>query len=370
MNRNGHLDTFHLKLITRAPLFIGTGKTCAKTDYVLSPNGSEIIRLDQERLFRLLAECALADKYEEFILSGETDMYHFLTSVCRLPWQEAEQLGQYRVRADDALDRRHALKNIQVFNRNAEGQAFVPGSSVKGALRTAILFDRISADGNLPADQDRRGDLKKNPVNEAKYLNTLRYVNDRKNRTRGDMVSSIMQGVRISDSLPIGHEKMMLADKIDALPDGSVHKLNVCRECIRPGTEIDFALTLDRSVVGDSITAENLLDSVNRFTCYYMDSYLYDGEDERFIPPEKMAAVSWDNAILLGGGAGFFSKTLAYPYFGGSAAGMVRDHMANTFRRHGHDRDLDRWGISPRTMKYARYKGELYPMGLCEVAIL
>ena len=369
MNRNEHLETYNLKLITRAPLFIGSGKTCAKTDYVLSPNGAEIICLDQEKLFRLLTERNLADKYEEFILSGGTDMYGFLTDTCRIPWRDAEKLAQYRVKSGDALDRRHSLKIIQVFVRDGEGRAYVPGSSVKGALRTTFLYDRMSEDKEVPVDTDNRRRLKDSPINEAKYINTLRYVNDRKNKTRGDMVSSIMQGVRISDSIPIDHARMMLADKNDAMPDGTVHKLNVCRECVRPDTEIDFVLTLDRSVVGDSVTAESLMNAINRFTWYYMDHYIFDGENERFLAPEQMANVYWDNSILLGGGAGFFSKTLAYPYFGGRAGEMVQDFMANTFRRHGHERDLDRYGISPHTMKYAMYEGDLYPMGLCEVSI-
>lgn len=369
MSGNGHLDTYELKIVTKAPLFIGSGKTCAKTDYVLSPNESDIIRLNQDRLFRLLAEKDLADSYEEFILSGGTDMYRFLTENCRIPWREVEKLAQYRVKAGDALDRRHSLKNIQIFCRDGEGNAYVPGSSLKGAIRTAYLFDRIIADEKTPVASDARERLKDCRINEAKYVNTLRYANDKKNKTRGDMVSSILQGVRISDSLPIDHSRMMLADKTDALPDGTDHKLNVCRECVRPGTEILFALTLDRSVAGDSITAESLMNAINQFTWYYMDRYLYDGDQERFIPPERMADVSWENAILLGGGAGFFSKTLAYPYFGDRAGEMVQDYLASVFRRHGHERDLNRYGISPRTMKYARYEGKLYPMGLCEVSI-
>ena len=76
-------------------------------------------------------------------------------------------------------------------------------------------------------------------------------------------------------------------------------------------------------------------------------------------------------ALLLGGGAGYPTKTLTYPYLGESAA---LDEVISVlsqiraFQKHRHDRDRE-IGISPRTMKYAQYRGKLYPYGLCEVSI-
>ena len=361
MNKTEHLETYRLTVTTRAPLFIGSGKSCAKTDYVLSTDGTEVLFLDQQKLFRVLAERDLADRYESFILSGGTDMRRFLTETCRLPWSEAERLAQYRVRSKDALDQRHSLKNIQLFCRDGLGRPYVPGSSIKGALRTAFLFDKIDSDNRKDPKPNMLTD-KRSAVNEAKYVNTLHYVNDRKDKTRGDMVSSIFRGIQISDSMPIDQKNMMLSDKIDVLPDRTENKLNVCRECVCPNSEIVFVLTLDRSVVGNAVTPQSLLNSLKNFIEYYADNYLYAWYDD--VPSKDRT-----HYILLGGGAGFFSKTLIYPLYGEDAVALVQDFMANAFKRHGHGRDQERYGISPHTMKYARYKDQLYPMGLCEVSI-
>ena len=43
--------------------------------------------------------------------------------------------------------------------------------------------------------------------------------------------------------------------------------------------------------------------------------------------------------------------------------------MSEQFRRHGHDKDISKHGISPHMMKYGRYQGQLYPYGVCEVSI-
>ena len=45
------------------------------------------------------------------------------------------------------------------------------------------------------------------------------------------------------------------------------------------------------------------------------------------------------------------------------------EQMAQMFRKHKHERDAEK-GISPHTMKYARFRGRLYPYGYCGVSIL
>ena len=82
-----------------------------------------------------------------------------------------------------------------------------------------------------------------------------------------------------------------------------------------------------------------------------------------------MAEVSYDSTLFLGGGVGFFSKTLTYPYLGekdGLQAAI--NELNRSFRKHRHEEDRAD-GISPRTTKYALYEGELYPYGLCEVKL-
>ena len=71
-----------------------------------------------------------------------------------------------------------------------------------------------------------------------------------------------------------------------------------------------------------------------------------------------------------GGGAGFFSKTLSYPYEGKQLALQhVSAFMCKSFRAHHHGKD-PALGISPHTMKYGLYHQELFPFGPCKVDIL
>lgn len=179
-----------------------------------------------------------------------------------------------------------------------------------------------------------------------------------------DAVNSILRGLSISDSLPVSDTCMILAGKIDADPDGQTHRINLCRECIRPGTALHFKLTLDQSVLHQKITAEGLMRSIRTFDSFYEKAYL-----RHFTAPRHASEVSYDNTLFLGGGVGFFSKTLTYPYLGekdGLQAAI--NELNRSFRKHRHEEDRAD-GISPRTTKYALYEGELYPYGLCEVKL-
>ncbi len=43
--------------------------------------------------------------------------------------------------------------------------------------------------------------------------------------------------------------------------------------------------------------------------------------------------------------------------------------MTQMFHKHGHECDIE-IGVSPHTMKYARFRDQFYPYGYCEVSIL
>ena len=74
--------------------------------------------------------------------------------------------------------------------------------------------------------------------------------------------------------------------------------------------------------------------------------------------------VKTDNAAIN------YAKSLAYPYLG-EKEGLrwTAEQMKQMFRNHKHERDAEN-GISPHTMKYARFRGRLYPYGYCGVSIL
>ncbi len=94
------------------------------------------------RLYRFLQEKRLTDAYESFMLNERNDFsdwlrtYHILDEQCR-PWIA------YTLDSGDAVFATRGKKEIATFVKDAYGCPYVPGSSLKGALRTALLAAMI-----------------------------------------------------------------------------------------------------------------------------------------------------------------------------------------------------------------------------------
>lgn len=366
MIQEGHLQVFDLTLTTRSPLYIGSGLVRTKTEYLFNSRAGMVQMLNLDAFFQALAERNLADAYEQFVLSGNTNLFGFLKD-CGFTSGDIDRICMYRVDAGEALDDSHSLKEIHTFQRNSANQAYIPGSSVKGALRTILLCGMMEDEqkGAWPDGYKKNQKAQQMAKLEGEYLNTLNLKKDRYGVRQNDAVNSILRGISISDSRPISDKSMILAGKFDANPLGEVKKLPLCRECVAPGTKITFRLTLDQSVLQGNWTAETLQESIQRFDEYYNDVYLY-----YFKAPREAVSIPYSGCLILGGGSGFFAKNLAYPWLG-EKAGLeaVQQEMIRQFPKHGHKTDAEKYEISPHMMKYAKFQGQLYPYGLCEVAL-
>lgn len=363
MIRSGHLSVYDVTLTTQSPLHIGNGRKLSKTDYLLNKSRSVIAVVNADELITFLCENGFVEQYERFILNGNQSLRDFLMRECGQTEAALQRFCLYEVSTADALDAQHPLKEIRQFVRNQKNQVYVPGSSLKGALRTALLLAPIQK-----AQPWGNSLHKKSFIPEKDYLNTLQYLNDRKGKTHGNAVTSIMQGIRISDSQVIDRADLTLSTKVDVFVNGSTNYVNVCRECIRPGIQIHFTLTLDHSILdhasldGQSpITIDTIRTAIVNFSEYYSRQYV-----SLFQKPIDSVDMSYQNALILGGGAGFFSKSLAYPYWKDHALKYVSQYMMDTFPKHGHNLDWENQ-VSPHMMKYARYQGKLYPVGVCGV---
>ncbi len=362
MRELGHLQVYDLILKTRTPLFVGDGKKYIKKEYLYHPKTKQVSFLNEDAFFQLLTDRRLEERFEQFIRGKEGDLYVFLTRDCRVPPREINAIVRYSVDASDAQVLKDKERVIHGFIRNAAGQVYLPGSSVKGAFRTALLLEQMQAE---LSESNRETVLKsrkwKKEIPEGRYFNQLQ-LRTRDGKVLDDAVNSIMRGLQISDSRPVPDSQMMLSGKMDVDRDGGVHPVACIRECICPEVELHLKLTLDQSVCKGRMTKESLLQTVKSFADAYYDIYV-----KKFAEPENSAYEEYRNCLILGGGAGFFSKTLAYPYWGAEEARRrVSAKLNQSFQGHHHPEDEV---ISPRMLKYAQYRGELYPYGVCEVDI-
>ena len=199
MIQQDHLQIFDLTLNVWAPLFVGNGSSYTKKEYMYNTRNGKVSFLDEQKFFS------------------------FLTKDCGISDAELKTLTRYQIEVGDALDAEHSLKEIHAFQRDAQGHAYIPGSSIKGALRTAWLLSAVLADrstGHSLAPNRRAA------FPEEKYVNQLHLRTLKDGSPAPDAVNSIFRGIQVSDSLSIPDNCMMLAGKTDSATDGGTHSGN------------------------------------------------------------------------------------------------------------------------------------------------
>ena len=144
MKQQDHLQIFDLILTVRSPLFIGDGRMYTKAEYLYNTRNGRASLLDEQKFFTFLTDRGLIDRYIQFMLCDQSDLWAFLTKDCGIPNTELTTLTRYAIEAGDAVT--NPPKNLYTFQRDAHDRAYIPGSSLKGALRTVWLLQAVRAD--------------------------------------------------------------------------------------------------------------------------------------------------------------------------------------------------------------------------------
>lgn len=367
MRQQDHLQFYDLCIRVQSPLFIGSGVTYLSKQYNCNPDKSISI-YDEQKFSAFLVQHGVMERYIDFVLhEKDADMYQFLTKECGLKkeWRDLREAERYRINAANVLDDKGKLCEIHAFQRDARNQPYVPGSSIKGALRTAWLAHQVLEEDAALHSTDDLWDADKRPAfPESRYLNLLTLSGQKE-----DSVNDLFRGIQVSDSRPIASDdqksKMILCSKYDFDPNGRMNFIPVWRECIAAGTGLVCRLTLDQSVLKGHITKELLTDAIRQYSAYYRTFFA-----KHFTQPQDAAGLPESPCLILGGGSGFLAKTLVYPYLGEEAGlNWTIDRLNEKAPAHHHQEDHT-LGAAPRMMKYAFYKNKYYPYGFCEVNIV
>lgn len=364
-----YLKTYKIIINTLSPLFIGSGESIGKKEYVFHKFNNKVLIPDLHKLYKGLKELNLLREYEKYLLHDGRDLFAWFRAN-NVDNKDYQQWMKYSLDSGDAVFEDRGKKEIQLFIKDSYGCPYIPGSSLKGAIRTILLSDAILKNNNQYSTVKRN--IKNARYNGKRYLNNeVKNIEsqgfntlERKKDKPDDAVNDSLTGIRISDSKPLSVNNLVLCQKIDVAVDGSENKLNTLRESLKPNTNIEFVLTIDTQLC--KYTVEDILDAVNNFyQCYY----------GAFLKAFRIPTSNMKNLLYLGGGSGYVSKTISYPLYGkDEGVKVVSDIIQNTLhpkvkKEHKHDRDV-LLGVSPHMLKCTRYNNHLYEMGLCSFEII
>lgn len=181
------------------------------------------------------------------------------------------------------------------------------------------------------------------------------------------MVKSYFRGLTVSDARLVNGGLCVVPKTDLGLDTSRTHEVSLFRETLKAGSTLGFTLGLDddASAMGH-FGIHNFKDFVDVLREFV--NFQYEILKKPFEPYAKDELQDIKNArnadLVLGGGAGYISKTLVYALAPSKedAVYVVRKLMENMFKRGHHGKDTE---ISPHALKMAEVDGVNYLMGLC-----
>ena len=110
---------------------------------------------DRDRFFSWLQERNLVDAYTDFILSSDNSLYQWLLSQ-KASKEEIRGLAAYTAHGGDRTinGKPIRLDDIHSMVKGPGGKPYLPGSSIKGAMRTALLNKMVAGKKPCPFPED------------------------------------------------------------------------------------------------------------------------------------------------------------------------------------------------------------------------
>lgn len=364
------IQQYNMILETVSPIHIASGNTLNTTQYLYDRAAGKVHFVDEQAWIKFLNERDLLGKFESFVTSSEKGfLYRWLVEN---KVKEKEMQDFIIGSASVSVDTRESWHEIATNISSVNDKQYIPGSSIKGALRTAILYAFIRKDKDLRERYWREikslgYGLKKDLERLANKLEKeILYKLDSNKKNATAIVNDSMRGLRVSDARLIDKNlETLLVNKIDVVNMGNngetkEKEIPTYRECFPLKTKLEFEITIDPLLLNkigikdikqiltmSSLFTQNSLQQLQKG--FHQDFYAIDNGYEQA-------------NIMLGGGAGFIGKTLLYALAPNEEAGREIVKKALPFPKHKHEL-LDKI-ISPRTLKTCKIRGAQYVMGL------
>jgi CRISPR type III-A-associated RAMP protein Csm5 len=248
---------------TLSPLHIGNGNTLTSVGEYVST--SQTVRIvDQERLLPLLKSKGIYEDYINYILNyaEHTHVWDFFTTHGM-----EKEIAYIREMPLNARLFNPESNNILELAIETGGQKYIPGSSLKGAIRTILFANCIASDHDLKSEIEKI--VKHDKLNDIRKL--IEKIED-------EVLKKTCQHVWVEDSKPVGNDKMVveIAKRVHLFgvqTDG----LDNLRECIGVDVAIKTTLSMEESRLDDDFgflkqnDLTGLFQVINRVTETYID---------------------------------------------------------------------------------------------------
>jgi len=359
MNEKTHLKSYLIKLITLSPVFIGDGEAIKgiKTEEEFF---NKVIQNNPERV---------QNWTNYFLNETNPSLQGFLRKYDKsfIPNQKTNS-----------------------FIKSA-GKPYIPGSSIKGAIRSALLSKLIlnlKKNSFKEAEEILKEQMKYIQISDSnfidsKFLFKQKYKNyniiHKKIKENDKTINEkefLKQGVEVFFTLSIGHKKCDF-DKdyiFEALNDfyGKILKENkddlegkqAVSNISKPMTEEEFLIS--KFGRATNIPCEKLIPALNEYKQKYpsiketsksesQDNYIKLYDENLKLTPN----------INIGGQSGFNTKVVLRALYGENYINKKKEILDKNFKSHNHKNMYK----APRYLKFVTVQGENYTIGWCGLKV-
>lgn len=407
---NKQFETAKMCLKVVTPINISDGIVLGAKDYLYDSRRQKVYFLNLHQWHMFIYKHMLLKKYESY-LANFRDKQSLLEWL-RMQGYDIDDVrtvitseAQATVNLMDN-EKKKTLNDINRHIQQPDGSLYVPGSSIKGVFRTAILYSLLQKRQDVKVKywrqiQEKISSNYFNPYKDFKelmsdleneLLHTLRLLDGDIRSNNGvcsamrglkvsdlpidsiddewnDLVCSAMRGLQVSDTYASRKMQTAILQKVDGGLDkfvkASPKKLPIFRECMLPEAELFFDVKIEKAVmstIGIS-SVDDLLKATHSFFAAVTD-LLQQAFGKEY--QEVFQGVAAGN-MFLGGNTGFLSKTLLAMLAPDkdTAKNTIKVLLDKNFKNHKHL--LRDKVIAPRTLKCTNYNGKLMLMGVAEV---
>ncbi|MBC7254372.1 MAG: type III-A CRISPR-associated RAMP protein Csm5 [Actinobacteria bacterium] len=268
------METRVLELEIITPVHVGSheGKF-SSYDYAIS--GGNLYVIHQGKLADFLATRGKVEEFTRVVerQGNRFDIGDFLDRL-RVTEEELESISRYRIAADE----RAGIRELQPHIRDASGRDYLPGSSIKGAMRTACTYVFLKVmreerpedfrevvkaiENNIKPGSRERGRQSKNLFDNLnkqflQKFNLPGFLDRKNNQPRHGPNTDVLRCLRVTDAYPVQSEVAAVnARVLDKGPDQKLEEESpLYIEAVTSGT-YRFEVTWDEWLA-DRLLEEN-----------------------------------------------------------------------------------------------------------------
>ena len=349
-----------MKLITLTPVHIGNGDVLKPLSYVTDRNSLYV--LDMEKFFATLSEDQ-REKYLRWIdpvvdklaeldrridqAKGSWDLKRQLSRQKRdveaqlsIGWFIENRLGLNPVNLAKkcqvyqvTFSSRPGREGFRTHIKNAQNEPYIPGTEIKGAMRTSLLYSLLGDDKNYKIVKEslesfrsffRSRASRKNKMEKlAKIADAQSNEGLERRLLRGkdrDAKYDFLKLIGISDTDSFPHDRLQIST-IRVI--GSTRSIRIWGETLNPKTTFHFALNTHKKALLEELKLERLQDFLYPpellEACYHRSKEILE-EEEKYFSSEKDVLERIDELkrenqpnsplLRLGAGQGFLGTTI------------------------------------------------------------